>query len=31
MRKTWLGQIELLPADTLPQTINPNVARVRAK
>jgi hypothetical protein len=31
MRKTWLGQIELLPADTLPQMINPNVARVRTK
>lgn len=31
MRKTWLGQIELLPADTLPQLLNPNIARVRAR
>jgi hypothetical protein len=30
-RKTWLGHLELLPADTAPQMLNPNIARVRIR
>ena len=31
MRKTWLGHLELLPADATPQMLNPNIARVRTR